>query len=86
MISTSGPFWDAAAGELKLLKCAQQYGLPVGQTPVSAHAFLRQPESEDRKLRKDPFGGPCFEGTLRKPVAFPNQVPWPEQLKAFTPS
>jgi hypothetical protein len=26
--------------------------------------------SEDRKLRKDPFGGPCFEGTLRKPCCF----------------
>ena len=25
-----------------------------------------QPDTEDKKLRKDPFGGPCFEGTLRK--------------------
>jgi hypothetical protein len=29
-----------------------------------------QPDTEDKKLRKDPFGGPCFEGTLRKCVAF----------------
>ncbi len=29
----------------------------------SAHA-----EAEDRKLRKDPIGGPCFEGTLQKPA------------------
>jgi hypothetical protein len=27
---------------------------------------FRQPDTEDKKLRKDPFGGPCFEGTLRK--------------------
>jgi len=39
-----------------------------------------QPDTEDRKLRKDPFGGPCFEGTLRKFAAFPNEVPWPGQL------
>jgi hypothetical protein len=45
---------------------AQQYGLPVGtMTPLSAHA-----DTEDKKLRKDPFGGPCFEGTLRILAAF----------------
>jgi hypothetical protein len=31
---------------------------------------FRQPETEDKKLRKDPFGGPCFEGTLRIRDAF----------------
>ena len=36
-----------------------------GKTPLSER-ILRQPETEDKKLRKDPFGGPCFEGTLRK--------------------
>jgi hypothetical protein len=33
-------------------------------------AHFRQPDTEDKKLRKDPFGGPCFEGTLRKPCCF----------------
>ncbi len=46
------------------------------RTPLSAHA-----DSEDKKLRKDPFGGPCFEGTLRKRCCFPNEVPWPGQLR-----
>ena len=44
--------------------------------PLSAHA-----DTEDKKLRKDPFGGPCFEGTLRKRCCFPNEVPWPGQLR-----
>jgi hypothetical protein len=39
------------------------------KTPLSARIF-RQPETEDKKLRKDPFGGPCFEGTLRNRFAF----------------
>jgi hypothetical protein len=29
-------------------------------------AFLGRASAEDRKLRKDPFGGPCLEGTLQK--------------------
>ena len=28
--------------------------------------LLGRTRAEDRKLRKDPFGGPCLEGTLRK--------------------
>jgi hypothetical protein len=52
--------------------------LPLGITPLSAHA-----DTEDKKLRKDPFGGPCFEGPLRIRDAFPNEVPWPGQLKAL---
>ena len=40
----------------------------------SKHRFLgarfsRNTAAEDRKLRKDPNGGPCFEGTLQKPTS-----------------
>jgi hypothetical protein len=45
-------------------------------TPLSAHA-----DTEDKELRKDPFGGPCFEGTLRKRCCLPNEVPWPGRLR-----
>jgi len=38
--------------------------------PSSAHA-----EAEDRKLRKDPSGGPCFEGTLQKPTGVSESSP-----------
>jgi len=33
---------------------------------------FREPDTEDKKLRKDPFGGPCFEGTLR--TAYVNRL------------
>ncbi len=66
---------------------AQQYGLPVGTlTPLSAHAFLRQPESEDRKLRKELLEVLALKVPFGNRVAFPNEVPWPGQLKAFMPS
>jgi len=39
-------------------------------TDFSAHA-----EAEDRKLRKDPIGGPCFEGTLQKPTGVSESSP-----------
>ena len=43
---------------------ARRYSLPPHKQPFSAHA-----EAEDKKLRKDlNAGGPCFEGTLRKPT------------------
>jgi hypothetical protein len=45
-------------------------------TPLSAHA-----DTEDKELRKDPLGGPCFEGTLRKRCCLPNEVPWPGRLR-----
>ena len=54
-------------------------------------AVSRQPQTEDKKLRKDlKLGGPCFEGTLRSngsPTAAGigalNQVPWPGQLRTI---
>ena len=60
---------------------ASRSGLTNADIP--AHA-----EAEDRKLRKDPtFGGPCFEGTLRKAYwLFPNRVPWPGRLESLRPS
>jgi len=65
---------------------AQQYGLPARVRRQFRRAF-RQPDTEDKKLRKDPFGGPCFEGTLRnvlgKPYCFPNVVPWPGRLRTL---
>jgi len=63
---------------------AQQYGLPVGMKTPLSERILRQPETEDKKLRKDPFGGPCFEGTLRKLWCFPNEVPWPGRMRALS--
>jgi hypothetical protein len=45
----------------------------------------RARERKTEKLIKELAGGPCFEGTLRKPY-FPNQVPWPGRLKAIKPS
>ncbi len=41
---------------------------------LQQHRFLgarisRNTAAEDRKLRKDPNGGPCFEGTLQKPTS-----------------
>jgi len=47
-----------------------------------------QPDTEDKKLRKERLlGGPCFEGTLRsgfyETSCFPNEVPWPGQLRTL---
>jgi len=42
----------------------------ASMAPSSAHA-----EAEDRKLRKDPIGGPCFEGTLQKPTGVSESSP-----------
>jgi hypothetical protein len=42
----------------------------ASKAPSSAHA-----EAEDRKLRKDPSGGPCFEGTLQKPTGVSESSP-----------
>jgi len=57
---------------------------PSVSGPLSAHAFLRQPGTEDRKLRKDPF---LEVLALKVPfgnrAAFPNEVPWPGQLRAL---
>jgi hypothetical protein len=88
MFSTSGPFWEAAAGELPA-KSRFLTMNPFGMTTLKGRSMtrnsmafrsehnatfgariLRQPGTEDKKLRKDPFGGPCFEGTLRKPRCF----------------
>jgi len=108
MISTTGPFWEAGAGELTrtlkqvphrafspirndkafglaLTTARNSMRLPFGGSATFGGHFA-QPDTEDKKLRKDPFGGPCFEGTLRKPCCFPNEVPWPGRLKAFMPS
>ena len=116
MISTSGRFWGAGAGELPLTQkqvphrafspIRNDNALGLGALNArnsmafrSEHrrhfpaytlfatglrqSFLRQPRTEDKKLRKDPFGGPCFEGTLRKLFCFPNEVPWPGRLRAL---
>jgi hypothetical protein len=54
MFSTSGPLWDAAAGELKTaLNTRNSMAFRPGKTPLSAGIF-GHPETEDRKLRKDP--------------------------------
>jgi hypothetical protein len=62
--------FQAGGGFPLALDCAQQYGLPVGVLDATFGEHFRQPETEDKKLRKDPFGGPCFEGTLRIRAAF----------------
>jgi hypothetical protein len=59
----------------------QQYGLPL----VSA-TYFGTCRSGRQKIEKRTFGGPCFEGTLQKPlfllgISFPNQVPWPGRLR-----
>jgi hypothetical protein len=55
-----------------------------------AHGILGRAKAEDRKLRKDPFGGPCLEGTLQKlqfhlGSRFPNQAPWPGRFRDLIP-
>jgi hypothetical protein len=63
-------------------KARNRMRLPVGGGKKSA-----RDGAEDKKLRKDLYclGGPCFEGTLRKALSlrtsFPNEVPWPGQLR-----
>ena len=48
------------------LECAQQYGLPLGVN-ASFGVHFAQPDTEDKKLRKElTLEVPCFEGTLRK--------------------
>ncbi len=37
--------------------------------------FAAHAEAEDRRLGKDPFGGPCFEGTLQKPTGVSESSP-----------
>jgi hypothetical protein len=51
-------------GAQKARNSTQRYRLPLwtSKTPI----FRRTPKRKTEKLRKDPFGGPCFEGTLRK--------------------
>jgi len=86
----------------KRLSMKPATGFPVdfhnGKPPKkSAHATVwssaqnttfAHGKAEDEKLRKELFGGPCFEGTLRNcrtheaKLRVPNQVPWPGQLKA----
>ncbi len=72
---------------------AQQYGLPPRERNQNSQAFSGQARTEDRKLKKELFGGPCLEGTLQKPhpqlvipnevrnLGVPNPVPWPGQLE-----
>ena len=59
---------------------ATVWGLPPGlENKSRSRLIFGARAAEDRKLRKDPFGGPCFEGTLRKAATatFPNHIPWP---------
>jgi hypothetical protein len=49
------------------------------RTEYSVHA-----ETEDRKLRKDPIGGPCFEGTLQKPTSVSESSPVAGTTENFT--
>jgi hypothetical protein len=61
----------------------QQYGPPL----VSA-VYFGTCRGGRQKIEKRTFGGPCFEGTLQKPlillgISFPNQVPWPGRLRGF---
>jgi hypothetical protein len=66
----------------RTLKRAQRYGLPPRKRSNSAHA-----EAEDRKLRKDlAFGGPCLEGTLRKPTGVSESSPVAGAIEGFHPS
>ena len=49
---------------------------------ISAHA-----EAEDKKLRKElAFGGPCFEGTLRKPTGVSESSPVAGAIERPNPS
>jgi hypothetical protein len=61
----------------------QRYGPPLVST-----TYFGTCRSGRQKIEKRTFGGPCFEGTLQKPlillgISFPNQVPWPGRLRAF---
>jgi len=49
------------------LECAQQYGLPSRVKTPTFGVHFAQPDTEDKKLRKElTLEVPCFEGTLRK--------------------
>ena len=70
MISTAGPFWEAATGELEAALKRATVCVFRSERAATFGGHFAQPDTEDKKLRKDPFGGPCFKGTLRIRVAF----------------
>ena len=53
---------------LKLCRSEARNGMAF-RFGSTTRAYLAHAEAEDRKLRKDPNGGPCFEGTLQKPTS-----------------
>jgi len=67
--------------------------LPLGdadEQALDSAQLFRHAKAEDKRLIKELFGGPCFEGTLQKlPVPYgtrlPNEVPWPGQLRESRP-
>ncbi len=64
---------------------AQRYGLPVGVQNATFGAHFTQPETEDKKLRKDPLEVLALKVPFGNRVAFPNEVPWPGQLRTLRP-
>jgi len=66
------------------LEYAQQYGLPSrGEAPLSAGIF-RHPDTEDKKLRKDPtLEVLALKVPFGNRVALLNEVPWPGRLRTL---
>ena len=76
VISTTGKTCRGGLGSKRLVPAHDGMAFRF-EALISAQA-----EAEDRKLRKElTFGGPCLEGTLQKPLLFPNQAPWPGRLE-----
>jgi hypothetical protein len=68
---TRNLFWIGRLGELRSSTARNDMAFRLDSTThrrIGA-GFLGQAKAEDRKLRKDPNGGPCFEGTLQKPTS-----------------
>jgi len=64
-----------------LMTARNSMRLPLGaQTPLSVDIFA-QADTEDKKLRKDPLEVLALKVPFGNRSAFPNEVPWPGQLR-----
>ena len=74
------PYPVASAGKLVTTRNDVAFRMEV-------RCFSARAEAEDRKLRKDlAFGGPCLEGTLRRPTLASESRPVAGTIEGSDPS